>query len=161
MWSFGSTLEEMVHLWKVYCLSILEYACVVWNSSLTQNNIEDLERTQKVFCKLVLGRKYESYEQAILFLNLDSLSERRRKLNLKWAKQTILNNTTRDLFQLNKKQHDMKTRVSEKYKVTPTNTERLKLSTVIYLQNQLNEENRKQQVTNNHTKRTIAAKLKQ
>ena len=144
VWSFGATLDEMVHLWKVYCRSILEYSCVVWNSSLTQNNIEDLERTQKVFCKWALGTKYQSYEKAILFLNLDTLTERRRKLNLKWAQQTIMHNTTRDLFPTNNKQHIMHTRISEKYKVIQANTERLKLSSVVTMQNQLNEENRKQ-----------------
>ena len=44
IWSFGSTNEEMVHLWKVYCLSILEQSCVVWGSSLTLENKNDLER---------------------------------------------------------------------------------------------------------------------
>ena len=38
VWSFGSRLEEMVHLWKVYCLSILEQSCVVWGGSLTAEN---------------------------------------------------------------------------------------------------------------------------
>ena len=54
IWSFGSNSEEMVHLCKVYCFSILEHSCVVWGSSLTLENIQDLERTQKTFCKLVL-----------------------------------------------------------------------------------------------------------
>ena len=50
VWSFGSNYEEMVHLWKVYCLSILEQSCVVWGGSLTKENINDLERVQKNFC---------------------------------------------------------------------------------------------------------------
>ena len=53
VWSFGSDYEEMVHLWKVYCLSILEQSCVVWGGSLTTENVNDLERTQKTFCKFI------------------------------------------------------------------------------------------------------------
>ena len=51
VWSFGSTHEEMVHLWIVYCRSVLEQSCVLWDSGLTKENIEDLERTQKSFTK--------------------------------------------------------------------------------------------------------------
>ena len=53
-WSFGSTIEEMVGLWKTYCLSVLDQSCVLWDSGLTMENKSDLERTQKTFAKLVL-----------------------------------------------------------------------------------------------------------
>ena len=52
--SFGATREEMVHVWIVYCRSLLEQSAVVWSSSLTQENKDDLGRTQKSFAKLVL-----------------------------------------------------------------------------------------------------------
>ena len=52
--NFGAKTEEMVHLWTIFCRSVLEQSCVVWDSSLTQDNIDDLERTQKTFAKLVL-----------------------------------------------------------------------------------------------------------
>ena len=32
VWSFGSSVQEMVHLWQIYCLSILEQSCVVWGN---------------------------------------------------------------------------------------------------------------------------------
>ena len=47
VWSFGATIPEMTHLWKVYCRSILEQSCVLWHSTLTKKNSEDLERCQK------------------------------------------------------------------------------------------------------------------
>ena len=50
VWSFGSTIPEMVHLWICYCRSVLEQSCVIWHSSLIEQNTIDLERTQKVFC---------------------------------------------------------------------------------------------------------------
>ena len=59
--SFGATIKEMVHLWKLFCLSVLEQSFVVWGSSITQENEEDLERTQKSFVRIVLGDKYSNY----------------------------------------------------------------------------------------------------
>ena len=56
--SFGATRNELVHIWILFCRSILEQSCVVWGPSLTQENIEDLERTQKSFAKLVLKEKH-------------------------------------------------------------------------------------------------------
>ena len=47
VWTFGSSSEEMVHLWKLFCRSILEQTCVLWDSGLTEQNRNDLERTQK------------------------------------------------------------------------------------------------------------------
>ena len=37
LWSFGSSREKNVHLWKVYCLSVLKRSCMVWDSGLTLN----------------------------------------------------------------------------------------------------------------------------
>ena len=52
--SFGANREEMVHIWIVYCRSVLEQSAVVWSSSLSEKNKTDLERTQKAFAKLML-----------------------------------------------------------------------------------------------------------
>ena len=54
VWSFGSNISEMVHLWKLYCLCILEQSCVVWGSNLTQEDKENLEKTHISFAKLVM-----------------------------------------------------------------------------------------------------------
>ena len=80
--SFGSSQEEMVHLWKVFCLSVLDQSCVVWGSGLTKENEDDLERTQNTFAKLVLGDSYTTYFEALKTLQLDPLNLRREKLTL-------------------------------------------------------------------------------
>ena len=84
--SFGASVDEMVHLWILFCRSVIEQSCVVWTTTLNQENIEDLERTQKTFAKLVLREKYQNYEEALLKLNLDSLELRRTNLGLKFHK---------------------------------------------------------------------------
>ena len=44
--SFGASVEEMVHLWILYCRSVLKKSCVVCGTSLTHENIDDLKRIQ-------------------------------------------------------------------------------------------------------------------
>ena len=61
---------------------------------LSQENIEDLERTQKAFAKLILKNKYNDddengYENALLILNLETLQKRRKDLCLNFAKSCI------------------------------------------------------------------------
>jgi hypothetical protein len=74
--SFSATTEEMVHLWVVFCRSVVEQLCVVFRSSLTQENREDLERLQKTFCKLLLKDSSVNYESALLKLKLVLLEDR-------------------------------------------------------------------------------------
>ena len=138
--SFGATKEEMVHIWILFCRSVLEQSCVVWGTSISKENIEDLERTQKSFSKLILKEKYKDYENALILLNLESLETRRKEMCLKFAKSGIKNNTLQDLFPTNDKAHKMKTRNNNKYKVNFANTGRLKNASVITMQNILNKD---------------------
>ena len=137
--TFGATTQELVHLWILYCRSVLEQSCVLWHSTLTQENDTDLERTQKTFAKLILGNRYNSYAEALVKLNLLPLSERRRQLCLNFATSGIENNTLGDLLRKNEKIHKMPTRKNEPYQVDFCNRERLRKSSVIYMQSLLNE----------------------
>ena len=141
VWSFGSNNEEMVKLWKIYCLSLLEQSCVVWDSGLTQENKTDLERTQKTFCKMVLEENYLTYPKALETLRLQSLEQRRQILTLRFAKRSLSDGKLRDLFPQRKKQHDMETRLNEKYKVFHANTKRYQNSPILVMQRALNEAN--------------------
>ena len=145
VYSFGATNLEMVHLWTVFCRSVLEQSCVVWHNSLTQENTEDLERPQKTFCKLVLREKYKTYEDSLILLNLDSLNQRRQSLCLKFAKAGIKHNKLSDLLPEESKTHNMQTRNENKYKVNFANTGRLKDGSIISMQNLLNDDENEQQ----------------
>ena len=143
--NFGANIEEMVHLWIVYCRSKLEQSAVVWAGSLTQENKDDLERTQKSFAKLVLKKDYEddhenAYENALLKLNLQTLEQRRKELSLNFAKDGIKNGTLNDLFKEKTIEHEREKRNTEKYEVLMANRERMKMSSVIHMQELLNEE---------------------
>ena len=43
----------------------LEQSAAVWSSSLTQKNMEDLERVQKAAVRLINGKPYESYSETL------------------------------------------------------------------------------------------------
>ena len=140
MKSFGASKSEMVHLWIQFCRSVLEQSADLWQGGLTEENRSSLERTQKSFVKLILGRKYKKYMQAFLQLNLSTLDKRRDILSLRWAKKCTENKKMAHMFPLNKKKLKHNTRKKEKYIVFKANTERMRRSPIIYMQNLLNKD---------------------
>ena len=74
---------------------------------------------------------------------METLKERRENLCLNFAIKCVKNPKTKKMFPEAKKIHQMEIRKTEKYQVQHANTERLRKSSVIYLQNLLNQfENR-------------------
>ena len=142
---FGASVEDMKKIYISYIRSILEQSCVVWGSSLTQENKNDLERVKKIATKLLLKEKYVDYEKSLITLDLKKLSVRRNMLALRFAKGCLKNEKMKHLFPLNTRNHKMNTRYPEKYKVLNAKTERLRKSTIPYLQNLLNKDERKNQ----------------
>ena len=134
---FSAPIEDMVTIYTSYVRSILEQSCQVWHSSLTQEDSEDLERVQKSALKVILKENYKTYDHALETLMLGSLSERREKMCMKFAKNCQKNELTKDLFPLNPTS-GLATRNQEKYKVLHANTDRLRDSAVPYLQRLLN-----------------------
>jgi hypothetical protein len=82
---FGFDQNELTIVLKSYLRPILEYAAVVWHSSITCEQSKDIERIQKRACKTILGPNYSSYDDAIISCNIDYLDNRRDKLCLKFA----------------------------------------------------------------------------
>ena len=89
--------------------------------------------------KIILGKNYVIYKKSLLKLDILSLSERREQLCLQFALKCIKNPRTQNMFPENKKIHNMDTRNKEKYIVNHSNTERLKRSSLLYMQNLLNQ----------------------
>ena len=75
-----------------------------------------------------------------MLLNLDTLEKRRQELWLKFAKTGIKNDKLSDLFPMNDKKHKMQTRDDERFQVKLANTNRLKHSSIITMQNMLNDD---------------------
>ena len=84
---FDVPLPDLVQIYNLYVRSVVEQSAVVWHPSITKGEQRDLERTQKVAMKIILGQNYVSYEQSLKLTGLETLIARREKLSLSFAKK--------------------------------------------------------------------------
>ena len=66
---FGFNPTELGIIYKGYVRPLLEYGDVVWGSALTCDQGTTLEKVQKRACKIILGKNYNSYSDAMETLN--------------------------------------------------------------------------------------------
>ena len=135
---FTSKFSDLKTIYKLFIRSILEQSAVVWHSSLHIKDSDELERVQKSATKIIMGNKYSDYDNALKFLQIDRLSERRKKLCLNFAKKCIKHEKAGKIFPL--KQLKKKLRSNELFKVNFASTERYQKSTIPFLQSLLNKE---------------------
>ena len=147
LWADAFYKSKCPYVCLFVCLSvcsIFRYRLMVWGTSITQQNIEDLERTQKCFAKLVLQEKYSDYKSALIQLNLETLSERREKLLEKFATTSIANRKLHEYFNIRKTTHQMKLRDPDFYRTTRARTERFRTSSILSMQRLLNKRKREE-----------------
>ena len=137
---FGAPIEDLKEIYVLFVRSMLEQSAVLWHSSLTKENSEDLERVQKNAFRIILKNGYQTYTKALRKLGMKKLSDRRELLCLNFAKKCVKNPKTKHMFPLNDKTHEMKTRKTEKFYVQNAQSERLKNSPIIFMQNLLNSQ---------------------
>ena len=135
---FGVPQDDLVNIYNLYVRSILEQSCQVWHSSLTLENLQDLERVQKNALKIILQDSYISYSNALNITYLKPLFERRTQLCLKFAKSCLKHDIFKNLFPINNSTSTMETRFKEKFQVVKSRTERFKNSAIPYMQRLLN-----------------------
>ena len=134
---FNMSISEMVNIYILYLRSYLEQSCHVWHSSLTQEDSDNLERIQKTALKIILGKDYISYENALMVTDLSMLPERRDYLCLRFAQKSLKSSQTADMFPLNPVISN--TRAHTKFQVSSANTARFENSAIPYMQRLLNE----------------------
>ena len=81
----GAQRESLVDVYVKQIRSILEFGVPVWQGSITMYERTDIERVQKMASKIILGRSYRSYDEALGTLNIENLEARRVKLCLNFA----------------------------------------------------------------------------
>ena len=81
----GGSQETLIDVYCKQIRSVLEFGAPVWNSSLTQEHVRDIERVQKSFLHVLLGEEYEDYEHALALTDIESLEDRRIHLCTKFA----------------------------------------------------------------------------
>jgi hypothetical protein len=77
---FGAQKADLKTIYNSYIRSVLEQSAVVWHTSLTEANKQDIERVQKTTTKMMVANKYITYNKSLEDLSLDSLYVRRDKL---------------------------------------------------------------------------------
>ena len=96
--TFKPPMKDLRLIYIQYIRSTVEQSCVVWHSSLTMEQRENIERIQKNACRIMLKKDYQSYEKALEKLNLETLEDRRDQLCLKFALKCRKNPLTMELF---------------------------------------------------------------
>ena len=133
---------KQIYFSRIRCK--LDQSAVVWNGSLTQKNVSDLERVQKAAIRIICGKNYESYSQTLKELGIMTLSKRRENLCLKFAKKSLRTDNFGHLFPISTKRHIMKTRGNDMYKIRKGFSERFVKSAIPYMQRLLNEDQKRQ-----------------
>ena len=135
---FTRKKSDLRSIYQTFIRPVLEQSAPVWHSSITEENSADLERVQKAAVRVIMGFQHVDYETSLNELHLPTLKTRRDQLCLTFAKRAIHNNKVRSMFPLRKEIRDQRRRHTERFLVQKTNTERLKRSSIPFMQNLLN-----------------------
>ena len=70
LYELNISKPDMIQIYNLYIRSVLETSCVVWASSITQQEATMIEKVQKTALKIIYGNTYISYENAITLSGL-------------------------------------------------------------------------------------------
>ena len=82
----------------IFTVSILEFAFPVWNNAITKEEISDIERVQKTFLQIALGKDYIGYREALNKTEMETLEVRRTQLCKKFAIKAAKHPKHKDWF---------------------------------------------------------------
>ena len=125
--------SDLVYYYQSVIRPVLEYACVVWHSSITKKQSELIERIQHRAAKIIFGHDID----ALNALALPSLSERRELLTKEFFVNLLRPNSCLHHLipaECNNEQTD-KLRHVKQFPPPLARTERFKKSTIIYCLN--------------------------
>ena len=84
--SFGTPVEDLKTIYTLFIRSLVEQSATVWHSSLTQDNITDLERVQKTAVKVILQENYKGYHRGLAQLpRYGNFRKQKRRTLLKFC----------------------------------------------------------------------------
>ena len=152
----GVPTYDLLEIYILYIRSLLEYCSVVWHSTLTVEQSQQIENVQKLCLKVILGHAFTDYESALIHCNLETLYKRRENRCLNFGLKTLLNPTYCDMFPVNPNvlEPNYDIRNSEHFLVNKANSESYLKSTIPCIQRMLNSYVRSQQKTSKSSKST-------
>ena len=104
---------DLVDIYTKQIRSIVELAVPAWHGAITLVEQIDLERIQKCAAHIILGEEYDSYREALLRLDLETLKSRREKLCLKFGRKSEKDQKFQKWFKSASNQHNTR---QEKFK---------------------------------------------
>ena len=136
----GSSIEDLVHLYKQFVRGKLEFSSVVWHSSLTEKQSKALERCQAVALRIILSDSYVSYSAACEMTGLEKLSDRRTSRCLAFGLKSLKHSQNSRFFPQNPSlDNQLLIREREPFKVNFARTTQYRNSAIPYIQRSLNE----------------------
>ena len=87
---FGLNKDELITVYKGYIRPLLEYADVIWNSSLTLKQTKTIEQVQRRACRIVLGHNFLSYNKALSDCEIESLATGGKTIALSLPKGLLI-----------------------------------------------------------------------
>ena len=132
----GASQRDLLDVYIKQIRSLAEYAVPVWNSSLTGEDISNIERIQKTALHIILGQNYKSYNSALKLTGLDKLADRRKRICMTFARRAQKHPKFSKWF---KPSIQRKSRIPQPKFCPPVyRTERFKKSPLCYLTSLLN-----------------------
>ena len=136
---FGFNPTELGIIYKGYVRPLIEYSDVVWGSSLTCDQGTTLEKVQKRACKIIFGKNYNSYTDAMETCELDTLSDRRKIHSRKFVQSLPNFHRTSSLIPPTRRSvHGRDLRNSNSISLLPCRTEQFRKSPIPYFIDLLN-----------------------
>ena len=86
--SLGTSATVLLDVYMKQVRCMVEYASPVWSGNLTKGENRQIERVQKAAFSIILGSQYKCYEHALKVFNCETLEDRRKGINLKFAKKS-------------------------------------------------------------------------
>ena len=147
---FGVKQDKLVTAWKVLLRPIAEYAAPLWHPGLTASEIKKLESLQRKAVGLILGVSYidnrrlykvkgdnVSYEDALIYLGLTSMAERRETITCNFGLDTFNNERHKDFFE-EKRNNRPNSRYKPRIQELTCNTDKYRYSSIPYMSRLLN-----------------------
>ena len=136
----GVNRNDLLHIYKMFIRSRLEYCVVPMHYSLTSHQAAALERVQSVSLRIILNDEYTSYQEALNLTSLETLFSRRQDRCLKFSLKCLGHPSNYRIFPENPNQiNPLKTRNREPFKVNFAHTERYRKSAIPSCQRLLNQ----------------------
>ena len=85
----GASISDLLDVYEKQIRCVLEFATAVWTPGLTKDEVNQIERVQKAAFSIILAEKYKSYERALKLLEMETLTDRRNDMNLKFEEKSL------------------------------------------------------------------------